>query len=172
MFGDHLHKCINRDCLFPTVKHGNGSVSKGKVTKEKHKEVLADQVYPMMQMLSPARDGLFEDVNTLIHAVGLVQSWFDEHEDETVTNNSSVFQLSSKSLVLVMKVIFVYILILAMMTVACQSASSSMACSTSPDGKMKCIESHNPNGGFAVSGSRSGKFPLIIFPRIVSHIGG
>ncbi|GFY59437.1 hypothetical protein TNIN_398351 [Trichonephila inaurata madagascariensis] len=64
-----------------------------------------------------------------------------------------------------------------MMAVACQSASSSMACSTGPDGKMKCTENHDPNGGIAVSDSQSGswpsgKFPFVMLPGIVPYFGG
>ncbi|PRD29775.1 UNVERIFIED_CONTAM: hypothetical protein NCL1_28390 [Trichonephila clavipes] len=58
-------------------------------------------------------------------------------------------------LVSVMKVIFVSILILAMMTVACRSASFSMACSTGPDGQIKCVENKDPNGNYVGAGSHS-----------------
>jgi len=50
---------------------------KGRITGEKYREVLADQVHPMMKILFPAGDD-----NTPIHAARVVQSWFDEHEDE------------------------------------------------------------------------------------------
>ncbi|GFW99651.1 aldehyde dehydrogenase X, mitochondrial [Trichonephila clavipes] len=54
---------------------------KGRITGEKYREVLADQVYPMMKTLFPAEDGgIFQDIS-LIHAVGLFQSLFDEHKD-------------------------------------------------------------------------------------------
>ncbi|GFX08264.1 hypothetical protein TNCV_3267541 [Trichonephila clavipes] len=35
-----------------------------------------------MQTLLPTGDGIFLEDNTPLHAAGLVQSWFDEHEDE------------------------------------------------------------------------------------------
>lgn len=91
-------QAYDRDCLLPTVKHGGGSVIiwaamswfsagpivtlKGRITGEKYRDILADQVHPMMQTLFPAGDGMFQDDNAPIHAAGLVQSWFDEHEDE------------------------------------------------------------------------------------------
>ncbi|GFW89931.1 DDE_3 domain-containing protein [Trichonephila clavipes] len=35
-----------------------------------------------MQSLFPVGDGIFQDDNASIHVAELVQSWFDEHEDE------------------------------------------------------------------------------------------
>ncbi|GFX82193.1 DDE_3 domain-containing protein [Trichonephila clavipes] len=55
---------------------------KGRITGEKYKEILADQVHPKMQTLFPTGDGIFQDDNAFIHASELVQSWFDEHENE------------------------------------------------------------------------------------------
>ena len=55
---------------------------KGRIAGEKYREVLADQVHPMMKILFPAGDGIFQDDNAPIHEVRVVQSWFDEHEDE------------------------------------------------------------------------------------------
>ncbi|GFS66517.1 DDE_3 domain-containing protein [Trichonephila clavipes] len=54
---------------------------KGKVTEEKYREILADQVHPMMQTLFPTGNGVFHD-NVPIHATELVKSWFDEQGDE------------------------------------------------------------------------------------------
>ncbi|GFV03902.1 DDE_3 domain-containing protein [Trichonephila clavipes] len=88
----------DRDCLLPTVKHGDGSVMiwavvswfsaglivtlNGRITREKYREILADQIYSMMQTLFSAGDGIFQHDNASISALGLVQPWFDEHEDE------------------------------------------------------------------------------------------
>ncbi|GFX72900.1 DDE_3 domain-containing protein [Trichonephila clavipes] len=55
---------------------------KGRITGEKYKEILSDQVHPMMQTLLSAIDGIFQDDNAPVHAAGLVRPWFDEHEDE------------------------------------------------------------------------------------------
>ncbi|GFS53960.1 DDE_3 domain-containing protein [Trichonephila clavipes] len=53
-----------------------------RIIGEKYREMLADQVPPIMQTLFPAGDGIFQDVNAPIHAAGLVRSWFDEHKNE------------------------------------------------------------------------------------------
>ncbi|GFX47739.1 DDE_3 domain-containing protein [Trichonephila clavipes] len=37
-----------------------------------------------MQTLFPGGEGNFQDDNAPIHVAGLVQSWFDEHEDEVI----------------------------------------------------------------------------------------
>ena len=55
---------------------------KGRITGEKYREVLADQVHPMMKILFSAGDGIFQDDNALIYAARVVQSSFDEHNDE------------------------------------------------------------------------------------------
>ncbi|GFY42715.1 hypothetical protein TNIN_325941, partial [Trichonephila inaurata madagascariensis] len=55
-----------------------------------------------------------------------------------------------------MRSIFVSILILAMLMVACRSESSSRACTLGADGGMKCVESKDPHGSLAGAGSDSG----------------
>ncbi|GFV93165.1 DDE_3 domain-containing protein [Trichonephila clavipes] len=81
-------QAYDRHCLFPTVKHGSGSVTiwatvswfsvgpfvnlKRKVTEEKHREILADQVHPMKQTLFLAGDRNFVNKTCV-----WVQSWFD-----------------------------------------------------------------------------------------------
>ncbi|GBM63145.1 hypothetical protein AVEN_150271-1 [Araneus ventricosus] len=53
-----------------------------------------------------------------------------------------------------MKSVFVCMLALALMA-ACHAESYSMACSTGPDGKMRCIQKQSPDGSFAGSSSFS-----------------
>ncbi|GFV83857.1 DDE_3 domain-containing protein [Trichonephila clavipes] len=65
------------DCILPTIKHGDGPALKGGITGEKYREVLADQIHPMMQILSTAEDGTFQNDNAPIHVARQVQSWFD-----------------------------------------------------------------------------------------------
>ena len=55
---------------FVTLKERN--------TGEKYREILAERVHPITKTLFPARDGIFQDGNT----VGHIQSSFDEQEDE------------------------------------------------------------------------------------------
>jgi hypothetical protein len=43
---------------------------------------LGNQVHPMMQTLFPNNDAVFQEENVPIHTVGIVQSWFKEHDFE------------------------------------------------------------------------------------------
>ncbi|GFW05880.1 DDE_3 domain-containing protein [Trichonephila clavipes] len=88
----------DRDCLLPIVKHGWESVTiwavvswyfagpivnlKGRIPGEKYREISADQIHPMIQTLFPAKGGIFQDEIAPVHAAGLVQLWFDEHQNE------------------------------------------------------------------------------------------
>ncbi|GFU89013.1 hypothetical protein TNCV_2894611 [Trichonephila clavipes] len=49
-------------------------ILKGSIIGEKYRESLAYQVYPIMQTLLPAKDGIFQNDNGLIKTAGLVQS--------------------------------------------------------------------------------------------------
>ncbi|GFU70619.1 DDE_3 domain-containing protein [Trichonephila clavipes] len=51
-------------------------------TGSKYKDILAVQVHPMVQTLFPAGNGIVQDDNAPIQAARLVQSWFEEHEDQ------------------------------------------------------------------------------------------
>jgi hypothetical protein len=83
-------EAYNPECLFPTVKHGGGSVmvwaaiswySVGPiVTARVYMDRLGNQVHPIIQTSCP-NDAFFQD-NSPIHMVGTVQSWFEEHEGE------------------------------------------------------------------------------------------
>ncbi|GFW39134.1 DDE_3 domain-containing protein [Trichonephila clavipes] len=56
--------------------------SKESITGEKYREILANQVHPTMQTLFLVGDGTFQDDNAPINAAGLVQSFFEELENE------------------------------------------------------------------------------------------
>jgi len=43
--------------------------------------ILGYQVYPVVQVLLPNNDAIFEDDDSPIQAARSVQSWFEEHED-------------------------------------------------------------------------------------------
>ncbi|CAL1279229.1 unnamed protein product [Larinioides sclopetarius] len=64
----------------PLLSAGPIVTLKERITREKYREILADQVHPIMQILFSAGVGIFQGDNALIHAVELLQSWFDEHQ--------------------------------------------------------------------------------------------
>jgi hypothetical protein len=77
------------------VKHGRGSIIvwagmswcsfvtiitlHGRITAREYVDRLGNQVHPMVQMLFPNNDTVFQD-NSHIHRAGSVQSWLEEHE--------------------------------------------------------------------------------------------
>jgi hypothetical protein len=87
----------NPECLVPTVKHGGGSVliwaaiswySAGpiitlncRVTASGCADILGNQVHPVVQVLFPNNDAVFEDGNSPTHTARSVPSWFEQHED-------------------------------------------------------------------------------------------
>ncbi|GFX80712.1 hypothetical protein TNCV_758191 [Trichonephila clavipes] len=72
-----------------------------------------------------------------------------------------------------MRSIFVSILILAMMTVACRSESSSRACKLAANREMKCVENKDPNGAGSDSGSLgSGETGGVGFRGIIHYHEG
>jgi hypothetical protein len=46
----------------------------------RYMERLGDQVHPMIQMLFPNNDAVFQDDNVPVHIAGTVQLWFQKHE--------------------------------------------------------------------------------------------
>jgi hypothetical protein len=44
-------------------------------------DILGNQVHPVVQMMFPKNDTIFQNENSPIHTARSVQSWFDEHED-------------------------------------------------------------------------------------------
>ncbi|GFX56753.1 DDE_3 domain-containing protein [Trichonephila clavipes] len=61
----------DHNCLLPPVKYGEGGCD-----TDNHIVVFC------RINRNPAGDGIFESDNAPIHAPGLVQTWFDEHENE------------------------------------------------------------------------------------------
>jgi transposase len=52
----------------------------GRITARECVDRLGNQVHPMIQMLFPNNDGVFQDDNAPIHTTGTVRWWFEEHE--------------------------------------------------------------------------------------------
>ena len=53
----------------------------GRNTASEYVGILDNQVHPMVQMLFPNNDAVFQDDSLPIHTARCVQSWFEEHED-------------------------------------------------------------------------------------------
>jgi transposase len=53
-----------------------------RLTARKYVDRLGNRVNPMIQMLFPNNDAVFQDDNAPIHTTGTVLSWFEEHEGE------------------------------------------------------------------------------------------
>ena len=43
-------------------------------------DTLGNQVHPVVQMMFPKNDTIFQNGNSPIHTARRVQSWFEEHE--------------------------------------------------------------------------------------------
>ncbi|GIY86328.1 uncharacterized protein CDAR_513411 [Caerostris darwini] len=60
---------------------------------------------------------------------------------------------SSRSFI-IMKIFFVFAITMALLVI-CKAGSSSMACSTGPDGQMRCVKNSSPDGSYAGASSYS-----------------
>jgi hypothetical protein len=76
-------EAYNPECLVPITKHGGGSVMvweaiscyfvssiitlHGRITARKYVDRLGNQVHPMIQMLFPNNDAVFQDDNVPTH---------------------------------------------------------------------------------------------------------
>ena len=83
--------------LVPSVKHGGRSATvwvaifwctagsiitmNGRITASAYVGILGNLGHPMVHMLFPNNDAIFQDDNWIIHTDRKVQSWFQEHGD-------------------------------------------------------------------------------------------
>ena len=90
-------EAYNPECLVPTAKHGGASVTiwaaiswyfagpmitvNGEITASDYVDILGNQVHPVVQMLFPNSDAIFQDDSSAIHTGRSVMSWFEERED-------------------------------------------------------------------------------------------
>ncbi len=57
-------------------------VLKGMITGDHYRSILADHLYPMLQILFPGKRPVFQDDNAPVHTSRCVQTWLHEHDDE------------------------------------------------------------------------------------------
>jgi hypothetical protein len=92
-----LKKAYNPECLVPIVKQGGGSgmiwvatsrysaghtiTLNGRITASDYMDILGNRVHPVIQMLFPDNDAIFQDDSSPIHIARRIDSWFEEHED-------------------------------------------------------------------------------------------
>jgi len=79
-----MHKeAYNPECLVPTIVHGSGSVMiwvasswysavpiitlNGRITASDYIDILGNQMHPVVQMLYPNNDAVFQDDSSPIH---------------------------------------------------------------------------------------------------------
>jgi len=60
---------------------GSKFTANGQNTASDYMDILDNQVHPMVQMLFPNNDAVFQDISLPIHTARCVQSWFEKHED-------------------------------------------------------------------------------------------
>ena len=53
----------------------------GRITASDFVDILVIQVHPVVQVLFPNNDAVFQNNDSPIHTARSVQSWFEEHKD-------------------------------------------------------------------------------------------
>jgi len=53
----------------------------GRITASDYMDIVGNQVHPVVQMLFPYIDAVFQDDSWHIHTARSVQSWLEQHED-------------------------------------------------------------------------------------------
>jgi hypothetical protein len=56
-------------------------IMNGLITASDYMDIVGKQGHPVVQMLFPNNDAIFQDNNSPVHTTRSVQSWFDEDGD-------------------------------------------------------------------------------------------
>jgi hypothetical protein len=56
-------------------------ITNGRITASDYMGIVGNQVHPVVQMLFPYIDAVFQDDNWHIHTARSVESWLEQHED-------------------------------------------------------------------------------------------
>jgi len=54
----------------------------GRITASDYVDILGNQVHPLVLVLFPNNDAIFQDNDSPIHTARSVHSWFEEHKDD------------------------------------------------------------------------------------------
>jgi hypothetical protein len=78
-------KAYKPEYLVPTMEHGGGSnilvfCWSCQITASDYVDILRNHVHPVIHMLLPKNDEIFQDDHSPIHTAESVESWFDELE--------------------------------------------------------------------------------------------
>ena len=71
------------DDLGSNILYSAGTVPplNGRITASDYVDILCSLVHPMVQVLLPNNDAVFQDDDSPMHTARIVQSWLEEHED-------------------------------------------------------------------------------------------
>jgi hypothetical protein len=97
LHSENTQEAYNPECLVPTMIYGGRSVTiwaaiswysgdpviilNGRITPGGYIDILGNQELPMVQILFPNNDAVFQDDNSPMNTARSVQFWFEEHED-------------------------------------------------------------------------------------------
>jgi hypothetical protein len=97
LHSENAQEAYNPECLVPTMIHGGGSVTiwapiswysgdpviilNGRITTGGYIDILGNQEHPLVQILFPNNDAVFQDDISPMHTARSVQFWFEKHED-------------------------------------------------------------------------------------------
>lgn len=92
------HESMDPTCIATTLQAGGGNVMvwgmfswygmgplirvDKRLNAQGYLSIIADQVHPIMLMMYPATDGVFQHDNAPSHRAGIVDRWFEEHDSD------------------------------------------------------------------------------------------